>query len=65
MIILKDNPKAKDWYCAEVQAVLPDRIEVNYYTTQVPPLTNYMIASKKDKMARIESVTFLRTWSQG
>ncbi len=43
-------------------AVLPDRIEVNYYTTQVPPLPNYMTASKKDKMAWIESATFLRTW---
>jgi hypothetical protein len=32
-IILKDDPEAKDWYCAEVRAVLPDRIEVNYYTT--------------------------------
>ena len=47
---------------AEVRAVLPDRIEVNYYTTQVPPLPYYMIASKKDKMARMESATFLRTW---
>ncbi len=62
VVILKDDPKAKDWYCAEVRAVLPDRIEVNYYTTQVPPLPNYMIASKKDKRARIESATFLRTW---
>ncbi len=37
-IILKDDSAAKDWYCAEVRAVLiPDRIEVNYYTTQAPP----------------------------
>ncbi len=62
IVILKDEPKAKDWYCAEVRAVLPDRIEVNYYTTQVPPLQNYVVASKKDKMAGIESATFLRTW---
>jgi hypothetical protein len=62
IVILKDDPKAEAWYCAEVRAVLPDRIEVNYYTTQVPPLPDYMIASKKDKMARIESATFLRTW---
>ena len=26
------------------------------------PLQNYMTASKKDKMARIRSATFLRTW---
>ncbi len=65
IVILKDDPKAKDWYCAEVRAVLPDRIEVNYYTTQVPPLPNYMIASKKDKVARIESATFLRLQEPG
>jgi hypothetical protein len=62
IVILKDDPEAKDWYCAEVRAVLPDRIEVNYYTTQTPPLQNYTTASKKDKMARISSATFLRTW---
>ena len=62
IVILKDDPEAKDWYCAEVRAVLPDRIEVNYYTTQTPPLQNYMTATKKDKMARIRSATFLRTW---
>ncbi len=32
-LILKDDPKAKDWYCAEVRAIRVDRIEVNYYTT--------------------------------
>jgi hypothetical protein len=30
IIILKDDPGAKDWYCAEVRAILADRIEVNY-----------------------------------
>ncbi len=58
-VILKDQPEAKDWYCAEVRAVLPDCIEVNYYTTRVSPLLNYMTASKKDKVTRIESATFL------
>ncbi len=33
IVILKDDPDAKDWYCAEIRAGLPDRIEVNYYTT--------------------------------
>ncbi len=38
IIILKDEPEAKDWYCAEVRAVLADRLEVNYFTTQTPAL---------------------------
>ncbi len=33
IIILKDEPEAKDWYCAEIRSVLADRIEVNYFTT--------------------------------
>ena len=61
-VILKDDPEAKDWYCAEIRAVLPDRIEVNYYTTQAPPLANYETTSRKDRVSRIEMATFLRTW---
>ncbi len=37
-IIVKDEPQATDWYCAEVRKVLADRIEVNYYTTITPAL---------------------------
>ncbi len=44
LVVLEDDPEAKDWYCVEVRAVLPDRIEVNYYTTQTPPLSNYLTA---------------------
>ena len=61
-VILKDDPEAKDWYCAEIRAVLPDRIEVNYYTTQAPSLANYETASRNDRESRIEIATFLRTW---
>jgi hypothetical protein len=61
-VILKDDPEATDWYCAEIRAVLPDRIEVNYYTTQAPPLANYETTSRKDRESRIEIATFLRTW---
>jgi hypothetical protein len=28
-IIVKDDPNANDWYCAEIRKVLADRIEVN------------------------------------
>ncbi len=47
-LILKDDPNATDWYCAEVRTVLVDRIEVNYYTTQTPSLENYGRRSTKD-----------------
>jgi hypothetical protein len=40
-VIIKDDPNAKDWYCAEIRKILADRIEVNYYTTITSPLTGY------------------------
>jgi hypothetical protein len=61
-LILKDDPKAKDWYCAEVRAVLVDRVEVNYYTTQTPSLDNYIRSSMKDRKDRPSEALFLRTW---
>ena len=41
IIILKDDPEAKDWYCAEIRSISVDRIEVNYFTTQAPALEDY------------------------
>ncbi len=61
-IILKDDPKAKDWYCAEVRAVLVERIEVNYYTTQTPSLDNYVRSSVKDRKDGLKEALFLKSW---
>ena len=40
-VIVKDDPQARDCYCAEVRKILADRIEVNYYTSTTPPLEGY------------------------
>jgi hypothetical protein len=61
-IIVKDDPDASDWYCAEIRKILADRIEVNYYTTITPALASYKDASLKERSANIKSATFLRTW---
>ncbi len=37
-VIIKYDPNATTWYCAEVRKILADRIEVNYYTTFTPAL---------------------------
>jgi hypothetical protein len=29
-VIIKDDPKAETWYCAEVMKLLADRFEVHY-----------------------------------
>ena len=61
-VIIKDDPDAKDWYCAEIRKILADRIEVNYYTTITPAITDYKDAILKDREKNIKSATFLRTW---
>ena len=61
-VILKDEPNAKDWYCAEIRAILTDRIEVNYYTTATPPLKPYRNAPINKRIERLRTATFLRTW---
>jgi hypothetical protein len=32
-VIIKDDPNAATWYCAEIRKVLADRMAVIYYTT--------------------------------
>jgi hypothetical protein len=61
-VIMKDDPNAKDWYCAEIRKILADRIEVNYYTTITPALLAYQKATLHQRISNIENATFLRTW---
>jgi hypothetical protein len=62
IIIIKDESEAKDWHCVEVRAVLADRIEVNYFTTQTPALDDYDECSIQKRKARLKEALFLRTW---
>jgi hypothetical protein len=61
-ILTKDDPNAPDWYFAEVSEVLPDRIRINYYTTETPPLEDYATQTAAAKASRLSETTFLRTW---
>ena len=61
-MIIKDDPNAKDWYCAEIRKILADRIEVNYYTTITPPSADYEGATLNERSRNIKMATFLRTW---
>jgi hypothetical protein len=55
-LILKDDPNAKDWYCAEVRTILVDRVGVNYFTTQTPSLEDYGKRSIKDRKERLSEL---------
>jgi hypothetical protein len=62
IIILKDDPVAKDWYCAEIRSILVDRIEVNYFTTQTPALESYDKCSEETRIEWLADALFLKTW---
>jgi hypothetical protein len=61
-IIIKDGPLATTWYCAEISRIERQWIEVNYYTTVTPALSNYDVAGKQRRISRLKEATFLRTW---
>ncbi len=61
-VIMKDDPSASDWYCAEIRKILANRIEVNYYTTITPALLAYQEATVNQRSSNIKAATFLRTW---
>ena len=61
-VIMKDDPMAVTWYCAEVRKVLADRIEVNYYTTATPALEEFQESSRMQREERLKEAHFLRTW---
>ena len=61
-MILKDDPNAKTWYCAEIRKILADRVEVNYYTTITPALPDYSDQISMEKQKRLKAANFLRTW---
>ncbi len=42
--------------------MLPDRIEVNYYTTITPAIGRYTEANLSQNRKRLKEATFLRTW---
>jgi hypothetical protein len=61
-ILIKDDPKATTWYCAEIRKILADRIEVNYYTTVTPALPVYPESPIEERKERLKEANFLRTW---
>ena len=61
-VILKDDPNAETWYCAEIRKILADRIEVNYYTTATAALLDYSNQTIPEKQRRLKAANFLRTW---
>ena len=62
LIICRGAPSDKDWYLAEVWKVLPQQIEVKYFSTCTPPLEAYTTKSPGARKARLAQAHFRRTW---
>ena len=61
-VLLKDSATSPDWYCAQIEQVLVDRIKVSYHTTAAPPLPNYGAATTRARENSLYGARFLRTW---
>ena len=48
--------------CLSQTKILADRIEVNYYTSNTPPLEGFEQSTNALKTKRLKEATFLRTW---
>ena len=58
---MKDSPTSIDWYCAQIEEVLVDRIIVSFYTTDEDPPENYANATREAHKKNIAAAKFLRT----
>ena len=61
-VIMKGGLDSTDWYCAQINEVLPDRLKVAWYTTQTPPLKNYSDTTVSQRKNLLKTAKFLRTW---
>ena len=43
-VIMKDDPKAKSWFVAQVHQALPDKVVVHWFTTITSPIEKYQDA---------------------
>ena len=63
-VLLKDSPSSPDWYCAQIEEVLVDRIKVIYCTTTAPPVQGYATAFLRSRRTSITAARYLRTWTR-
>jgi hypothetical protein len=61
LVIIKDS-SAKGWFLSEVLRVLPNLVEVRYFTTPTPPLENYERCSVHKRSERLSEICFRRTY---
>jgi hypothetical protein len=61
LVVIKDS-STQGWLLSEVLRVLPNLVEVRYFTTPTPPLENYERCSVQKRSERLSEICFRRTW---
>jgi hypothetical protein len=61
LVVIKDS-STQGWFFSEVLRVLPNLVEVRYFTTPTPPLENYERCSVQKRSERLREICFRRTW---
>jgi hypothetical protein len=61
LIVTKDS-STEGWFLSEVLRVLPNLVEVRYFTTPTPALENYEHCSVQKRPERLSEICFRRTW---
>ncbi len=61
LVVIKDS-STKGWFLSEVLRVLPNLVEVSYFTTPTPALEDYEHCSVQKRSERLSEICFRRTW---
>ena len=61
LVVIKDS-STEGWFLSEVLRVLPNLVEVRYFTTPTPTLENYEHCSVQKRSKRLSEICFRRTW---
>ena len=62
LVLLKDDLSSQDWYCARIINVLPDKIKLHLFTTDLKPLPKYRTTSTSKRAEHLRKATFSPTW---
>jgi hypothetical protein len=61
LVVIKDS-STEGWFLSEVLRVLPNLVEVRYFTTPTPALEDYERCSVQKRSERLSEICFRRTW---
>ncbi len=61
LVVIKDS-STKGWFLSEMLRILPNLVEVGYFTTPIPALEDYEHCLVLKRSKRLSEICFRRTW---